>query len=343
MSDRILKACRREAVDATPVWLMRQAGRYMKEYWTYRDKYSFLEMVKTPEVATAITMQPVNAYDVDAAIIFQDLLPILEPMGLDLDYVKGKGPVIHNPIRTVADIDALTLKPAEETMSFAGEAIKMTLKELDGRIPLIGFAGAPFTLVCYAMEGGSSRNYVIAKGLMYGQPDQWHRLMDLMAMAIGDYLIAQANAGAQVLQVFDSWIGAVSPADYREFVLPHSQKAIAIAKEKVDAPVIHFGTGTAGTLELLQEAGGDVIGVDWRIDLDVAWNRLGDGVGVQGNLDPVILFAPFDEVKRQAARILDSVKGKPGHIFNLGHGILQHTPVENVRQLVDFVHEYTSE
>jgi len=341
VSDRLLKACRRESVDATPVWLMRQAGRYMKEYWTYRNNYNFLEMVKTPEIATAITMQPVNAYDVDAAIIFQDLLPILEPMGLDLDYVKGTGPVIHNPVRTVADIDALMLKPAEEAMPFAGEAIKMTLKELNGRIPLIGFAGAPFTLVCYAVEGGSSRNYEIAKGLMYGQPEQWHRMMDLMATAIGDYLIAQANAGAQVLQVFDSWIGALSPADYREFVLPHSQKAIAITKEKVDVPVIHFGTGTAGTLELLQEAGGDVIGVDWRIDLDVAWNRLGDGVGVQGNLDPVILFAPFDEVKRQAARILDSVKGRPGHIFNLGHGILQHTPVENVRQLVDFVHEYT--
>ena len=329
VSDRLLKACRRKPVDATPVWLMRQAGRYMKEYWTYRDKYSFLEMVKTPEVATAITMQPVNAYDLDAAIIFQDLLPILEPMGLDLDYVKDKGPVIGNPVRTIADIEALTLKPAEEAMPFACEAIKTTLRELDGRIPLIGFAGAPFTLACYAIEGGGSRNYEISKGL------------DLVAQAIGDYLIAQANAGAQVLQVFDSWVGALSPADYRKFVLPHTQKAIAIVTEKVDVPLIHFGTGTAGTLELLKEAGGDVIGVDWRIDLDVAWARLGDDVGVQGNLDPVVLFAPFDEVKRQAARVLDSVKGKPGHIFNLGHGILQHTPVDNVRQLVDFVHEYT--
>lgn len=341
-SDRFLKACRRECVDATPVWLMRQAGRYMKEYWTYRDHYSFLDMVKTPEISTAITMQPVNAYDVDAAIIFQDLLPILEAMGLDLDYVKGEGPVIHNPIRTVADIDALIVRPAEEAMPYAGAAIRMTVAELDGRIPLIGFAGAPFTLVCYAVEGGSSRNYEIAKGLMYGEPAQWHRLMDMMATAIGDYLIAQARAGARVLQVFDSWVGALSPTDYREYVLPHSQKAIAIAKGEVDVPLIHFGTGTAGILELLKEAGGDVIGVDWRIDIDVAWRRLGDDVGVQGNLDPVVLFAPFEEIERQTRRILDSVRGKQGHIFNLGHGILQRTPVENVRRLVDFVHEYTA-
>ncbi len=341
-SDRFLKACRRECVDATPVWFMRQAGRYMKEYWTYRDRYRFLDMVKTPEISTAITMQPVNAYDVDAAIIFQDLLPILESMGLDLDYVTGEGPVIHNPIRTVADIDALTMRPAEEAMPYAGDAIRMAVAELDGRVPLIGFAGAPFTLVCYAVEGGSSRNYEIAKGLMYGEPAQWHRLMDMMATAIGDYLIAQVRAGARVLQVFDSWVGALSSADYREYVLPHSQKAIAIAKEEMDVPLIHFGTGTAGILELLKEAGGDVIGVDWRIDIDVAWRRLGDDVGVQGNLDPVVLFAPFEEIERQTRRILDSVRGKPGHIFNLGHGILQRTPVENVRRLVDFVHEYTA-
>ena len=223
-----------------------------------------------------------------------------------------------------------------------GDAIRLATAELNGGVPLIGFAGAPFTLVCYAVEGGSSRNCEIAKGWMYGEPAQWHRLMDMMATAIGDYLIAQVRAGARVLQVFDSWVGALSAADYREYVLPHSQKAIAVAKAEVDAPLIHFGTGTAGILELLKEAGGDVIGVDWRIDLDVAWRRLGDHVGVQGNLDPVVLFAPFEEIERQTGRILDSVRGKPGHIFNLGHGILQRTPVENVRKLVDFVHEYTA-
>lgn len=342
MSDRFLKACRKEPVDATPVWFMRQAGRYMKAYWTYRNRYDFLDMVKTPEVAAAITLQPVNAYDVDAAIIFQDLLPILEAMGLELAYVKGAGPVIHNPIRTRADIDALTVKPAEEAMPYTGEAIRTTIAELEGRVPLIGFAGAPFTLVCYAIEGGSSRNYEIAKGLMYGDPNQWHRLMDLMASAIADSLLAQANAGAQALQVFDSWVGALSPADYREYALPHSQKTIALVKQNTAVPLIHFGTGTAGLLELLKEAGGDVIGVDWRVDLDIAWNRLGTEVGVQGNLDPVVLFAPFEAVEQQARRVLDSVQGRRGHIFNLGHGILPRTPVENVRKLIDFVHTYTS-
>jgi uroporphyrinogen decarboxylase len=261
-------------------------------------------------------------------------------MGLHLEYVSGEGPVIHNPIRTATDIDTLTVKPAEETMPYAGQAIRLTCQELNGRIPLIGFAGAPFTLACYAIEGGGSRNYTFAKGLMYSQPDQWHKLMDKMATAIGDYLILQAKAGAQALQLFDSWVGALSPADYREFVLPHSQKAIEIVKSVCNVPVIHFGTGTAGFLPLIKQAGGDVIGVDWRIDLSEAWNQLGN-VAVQGNMDPVILFAPFSEIKRQASNILNSVKGRPGHIFNLGHGILQHTPVENVRQLIDFVHDHT--
>jgi uroporphyrinogen decarboxylase len=339
-ADRFLNACQKKPVDATPVWLMRQAGRYMAEYRAMKDKYEFLEMVKTPDLATEVTLQPVNAYEVDAAIIFQDLLPILEPMGLNLEYVRGEGPVIHNPIRTVADIDALTIKPAEEATPYTFDAIRQLRRELDGKVPLIGFAGAPFTLVSYAVEGGGSRNYTFAKGLMYGQQDQWHRLMDMMATAIGHNLAAQARAGAQVLQMFDSWIGALSAADYREFVLPYSKKAIDLAREGGDVPVIHFGTGTAGILHLIKEAGGDVIGVDWRIDLDVAWDGLGD-VAVQGNLDPVILFAPIDEIKRQTTRILDSVKGRPGHIFNLGHGILQHTPVEHVGQLIDFVHDYT--
>ena len=341
MAHRLLKACKREVVDKTPVWLMRQAGRYMKEYWTFRDKYGFLEMVKIPEVAAQITMQPVNAYDLDAAIIFQDLLPILEPMGLELEYRKGEGPVFLNPIRSATDVDALKPCEAESTMDFTRGAIQETLSLLDGRMPLIGFAGAPFTLACYAIEGGSSRSYTIAKSMMYGETKVWHRLMEKMSKAITEYLLLQVDAGVHVVQVFDSWVGALSPSDYREFVLPHTKEAIQAVKAQTDIPLIHFGTGTAGFLPLLKEAGGDVIGVDWRYDLATAWDQLGDDVGVQGNLDPVVLFSPFEEVKRQTARILDSVKDRPGHIFNLGHGILQHTPVENVRQLVVFVHSYT--
>ena len=339
-TDRFLKACRREPVDATPVWLMRQAGRYMPAYRKLKEKYAFLEMVKTPDIATEITLQPVNAFNVDAAIVFQDILPILEPMGLQLEYVGGEGPVIHNPVRTPADVDALTIRPAAEAMDFAATAIRQVRRALGDRVPLIGFSGAPFTLVCYAVEGGASRDFRIAKGLMYGQPEIWRRLMEKMAAAVGDYLQTQAAAGAQALQLFDSWVGALSPADYEEYVLPHTRRAIETVREKHDLPVVHFGTGTSGMLPLLKRAGGDVVGVDWRIELNEAWDRLGADVAVQGNLDPTVLFATVPEIERQAARILDGVRGRPGHIFNLGHGILQHTPVENVAALVEFVHAY---
>jgi len=340
-ADRFLRACRREPVDATPIWLMRQAGRYMSEYRALRERYSILELIKTPDLATEVTLQPIKAFNLDAAIIFADILTLLESIGLELEFVKGDGPVIHNPIRTRVDVEALTVRPSEETLGFTLQAIRQVKNELAGKVPLIGFSGAPFTLASYAIEGGGSRNYVMAKSLMYEQPQVWHNLMEKLAVAVGDYLRAQAAAGAQVLQLFDSWIGALSPADYQEYVLPHSGRAIEIATSERDVPLIHFGTGTAGLLPLLKAAGGDVIGVDWRIDLTAAWNQLGDNVAVQGNLDPVILFAPVSEIKKQAARILDSVTGKPGHIFNLGHGILQHTPVEHVAVLVDFVHEYT--
>ncbi len=339
-ASRFLNACRREAVDVTPVWLMRQAGRYMPEYRRLKEKYAFLEMVKTPELATEITLQPVEAFDVDAAIVFQDILPILEPMGLKLEYVGGEGPVIHNPIRTPADVESLAVRPAAEAMDFAMAAIRQLRRALDGSVPLIGFSGAPFTLVCYAVEGGASRDYRHAKGLMYEQPETWRRLMEKMSAAVGDYLQSQAAAGAQALQLFDSWAGALSPGDYEEYVLPHTRRAIEMVADTYDVPVIHFGTGTSGILPLMKRAGGDVIGVDWRIDLDEAWNRLGTDVAVQGNLDPTALFAPVPVIERQAARILDSVRGRPGHIFNLGHGILQHTPVEHVSALVDFVHAY---
>ena len=340
-ADRFLRACAKQDVDRTPVWLMRQAGRYMAEYRALKDRYDFLEMVKTPDLATQVTLQPVEAYDLDAAIIFQDILPVLESMGLELEYVKGEGPVIHNPVRTSSAVEALQVHPAEEVMGFTVDAIKQTRVALNDRIPLIGFGGAPFTLACYAIEGGSSRNYINAKGMMYGAPELWHRLMTKVSEAVAGYLAAQASAGAQALQLFDSWVGALSPADYETYVLPHSQSVIDMVKAEFDLPFIHFGTGTSGMLPQIKAAGGDVIGVDWRIDMAKAWQILGDDVAVQGNLDPVILFAPEGEIKRQAARVLDSVKGRPGHIFNLGHGILQHTPVEHVSALVDFVHDYT--
>lgn len=341
-ADRLLHACRREPVDATPIWLMRQAGRYMAEYRALREHYSILELIKTPDLATEVTLQPIKAFDLDAAIIFADILPPLEGMGLELEFVKGDGPVIHNPLRRAADIETLATPPVEETLGFTLQAIKQVKNELAGRIPLIGFSGAPFTLASYAIEGGSSRQYLLTKGLMYEQPRVWHTLLGKLALVIGNYLQAQAAAGAQALQLFDSWIGTLSPADYQEFVLPHSRRAIEIARLDSKVPLINFGTGTSGMLPLIKEAGGDVIGLDWRTDLASAWRQLGDDVAVQGNLDPAVLFAPTPEIKKQATRILDSVNGKPGHIFNLGHGILQHTPVEHVAALIDFVHEYTS-
>lgn len=337
-----LSACRRQPTPVTPVWMMRQAGRYMPEYRAVKARYaSMLDMVKNPEVATEITLQPVRAFALDAAIIYADILTLLEGMGLKLEFVKEHGPVIHNPVKSASDIDALANPPPEEALAYTLDAIRLTRRELAGRIPLIGFSGAPFTLACYAIEGGGSRDFVAAKTLMYTQPRAWHALMEKLSVAVGRYLIAQANAGAEALQLFDSWVGALSPADYRAYVLPHSARTIALVKAETRAPVIHFGTGTAGILHLIKEAGGDVIGVDWRIDLAEAWDRLGPDVAVQGNFDPVILFSSPDEIRRQTARILDSVRGRPGHIFNLGHGIMQHTPVENVRLLADFVHEYS--
>ena len=338
---RFLRACERLPVDVTPIWLMRQAGRYMSEYRELRKSYGILEMIKTPELACEVTMQPIRAFDLDAAIIFADILPPLEGMGLNLEFVKGEGPVIHNPVRTMADVDTLRTPAPEESLFFTLEAIKLVRRELESRdIPLIGFSGAPFTLACYAIEGGGSRNYRQAKGLMMSKPALWRRLMVKFSEVVGQYLLAQARAGAQVLQLFDSWVGTLSPADYRQYVMPYSERAIKIASP-AGVPIIHFGTNTNGMLELIRDAGGDVIGVDWRIDLDDAWRRLGPEVAIQGNLDPIALLAPWPELKERARLVLDSAAGRPGHIFNLGHGILPQTPRHNVRQLVDFVHEYS--
>ncbi|MBZ0300215.1 MAG: uroporphyrinogen decarboxylase [Anaerolineae bacterium] len=338
---RFLRACRREPVDATPIWLMRQAGRYMAEYRALREKYSILEMIQTPELACEVTMQPIQAFELDAAIIFADILPPLAGMGLDLEFVRGEGPVLHNPVRSVGDVDRLRVHPPEEVLSFTLEAIRLARAELDSRgIPLIGFSGAPFTLAAYAVEGGSSRNYIEVKRFMMAEPEAWDRLMTKLSEVVGHYLLAQAQAGAQALQVFDSWVGNLSPADYRAHVMPYTQRALAIARQ-VGVPIIHFGTDTSGMLDLMREAGGDVIGVDWRIDLGTAWTQLGDGVAVQGNLDPIALFAPWPELEKRAQQVLDQAGGRPGHIFNLGHGILPNTPVDNVKRLVHFTHEYS--
>ena len=338
---RFLKAARREPVDAVPIWLMRQAGRYMPEYRQLREKYTILELIKTPELALEVTMQPIHAFDLDAAIIFADILPPLEGMGLDLDFVKGEGPIIYNPVRTTADVERLATPPPQEALSFTLKAIELTRQTLDERgIPLIGFSGAPFTLASYAVEGGSSKDKLHLKGLMYAEPKAWHTLMDKLATVAGNYLLAQAQAGAQALQLFDSWVGELSPQDYRDYVQPYSQKALTIAKQ-AGVPLIHFGTNTSGMLTEIRDAGGDVIGVDWRIDIDKAAAILGDNVAVQGNLDPLALHAPWAELEKRARHILNSMYGRNGFIFNLGHGILQTTPVDNVKRLVDFVHEYS--
>ncbi len=331
-----MRACRREQAPYTPVWLMRQAGRYMKEYRDVRAKYSFLEMCKQPEVASEVTVYAAHRLNVDAAIIFADILLIIEPMGLELEFAKGEGPVIHNPVRSAQDVDRVREVEDVSSLDYVYEAVRITRRELKANIPLIGFCGAPFTLASYICEGGGSKNYVNTKRLMYTDAGAWHALMSKIASALSQYLNAQIEAGAQAVQIFDSWVGALSPDDYREYVLPHTREVIRGVTPGV--PVIHFGTGTATLLELQKEAGGDVIGLDWRVRLDEAWARLGD-VAVQGNFDSIALFTNPEVVRKRAQDVLDRAANRPGHIFNLGHGILPETPVENVVALVDAVHE----
>jgi uroporphyrinogen decarboxylase len=339
---RFLRACRRQPTDATPIWLMRQAGRYMPAYRRVRQRHSLLDIVRTPELACEVTLQPVDAFRVDAAIVFADILPLLEGMGLGVEFTSDDGPRITKPLRSTAEIDALTVVPAEQAAPFTLEAVRLVRQELDGRgIPLIGFSGAPFTLASYAIEGGGSRDLHRTKLLMASEPTAWKSLMSKLGDVVGHYLLAQARAGAQVLQLFDSWVGALGPEDYRGHVLPYSRRALQIAAQ-AGVPVIHFGVNTHGILELVGEAGGDVVGVDWRVPLDHAWRRLGPNVAVQGNLDPVMLLAPWPELERRARIILDQVAGRPGHIFNLGHGVLPQTPPDNVARLVDLVHSHSS-
>jgi uroporphyrinogen decarboxylase len=340
VNDRFLRACRRQPVDATPVWFMRQAGRYMPEYRALRAKYSLLELCREPSLAVQVTLQPVDAIDVDAAILFSDLLVPFEPMGLAFDFVQGEGPSIEQPIRAASDVDRLREFEPRESLAHVLETIRILRRELEGRVPLIGFGGAPFTLAAYAIEGGPSREYLRTKTFMYSEPRAWHRLCERLADAVAGYMHAQIEAGAQAIQIFDSWAGALGRSDYREFVLPHTRR-IFDSLAPTGVPLIHFGVGTTAILTDLAEAGGDVIGVDWRQGIDTAWASLGFDRAVQGNLDPALLFAPTDRLLAAADNVLERAGGRPGHIFNLGHGILPGTPVEHVQLLARHVHDRT--
>ena len=335
-----LRACRREKTAFTPIWLMRQAGRYLPEYRALRAKHDFLTLCKTPAAATEVTLQPIERLGVDAAILFADILLVLEPLGVGLEFTRGEGPRISRPVRSAEDVSRLAPVDVPSSVSFVFETVRLVCKALADRVPLVGFAGAPFTLASYLIEGGASREFLQTKRFMRAEPAAWHALMARLAGITAEYLNGQIDAGAQAVQLFDSWVGTLSPADYREFVLPHSRAVLSRLTPGV--PTIHFGTGTATLLELMKDAGGDVIGLDWRVELGPTWDRLGAEVAVQGNLDPAILLAPVPEIRRAVGAILDGAARRPGHIFNLGHGVHQETPVDHLRALVDMVHEMSA-
>ncbi|MEA2536522.1 MAG: uroporphyrinogen decarboxylase [Chloroflexota bacterium] len=338
MSDRFLRACRREPVDATPVWFMRQAGRSFAAYRRLRERYGILELAKTPELCAEVTLMPVRELGVDAAVLFADIMLPLEPMGVDLRIEPEVGPIIERPIRSAADVAAL--RPFDpDGVSFTLEAIGLVRRELDGRAGVIGFSGAPFTLACYLIEGRPSRDYALAKAFMYREPTAWHELMARLSTMVVSYLRAQVAAGAQVVQVFDSWVGGLGPSDYAAFVQPHVRRIFAGLH---DVPAIHFGTSTAALLELMADAGGDVIGIDHRQSLGDAWRRVGHDRGIQGNLDAARLLAGWAATEAGARDVLAEADGRPGHVFNLGHGVLPETDTGQLRRLVDFVHEQTS-
>jgi uroporphyrinogen decarboxylase len=319
---------------------MRQAGRYMAEYRAIREKYSLIEICQHPEIAAEVSLQPIRALGVDAAILFADILLPVIPLGLGLEFAKGEGPVIASPVRSLDDVRKMRPFDAEADLGYVLEAIRILRGALNG-IPLIGFCGAPFTVASYIIEGGSSREFLKTKLMMYSAPEVFHALMEKLSDVLSNYLVAQIRAGAHAVQVFDSWVGALSPQDYETFVLPYSQKVLQAA-EAMNVPVIHFGTNTTTLLPLMKRAGGSVLGLDWRLPLDDGWKLIGYDRAVQGNLDPVTLFAPISEIKARVHDILLRAECRPGHIFNLGHGILQHTPVDNVKAVVDLVHEYSS-
>jgi uroporphyrinogen decarboxylase len=335
-----LEACLRRPTPFTPVWLMRQAGRYMPEYRALRARHGFLELCKTPAAAAEVTLQPIERLGVDAAILFADILLVLEPLGVGLEFTKGDGPRIQRPVRSVEDVRRMPSVDVAEAVGYVFETVRIVRKALDERVPLIGFAGAPFTLASYLIEGGPSREFLATKRFMREERTAWDALLTRLADITAEYLNGQIAAGVQAVQLFDSWVGTLSPADYREHVLPYSQRAIRGLLPGV--PVIHFGTGTATLLPLMKEAGGDVIGLDWRVEIGPTWERLGHDVAVQGNLDPAILLSSTGEIRRAAKQILDAVAGWPGHVFNLGHGVHKETPVDHVIALVDIVHELSA-
>jgi uroporphyrinogen decarboxylase len=336
-NSRLLKAARLEPTDTTPVWIMRQAGRYLPEYMSVRSKVTFIELCKRPELAAEVTLTAQRVLGVDAAILFADLLPMLEPMGIDLEYAKGEGPVIHNRLRTAADVDRFHELETVDSLQFVFDAVRLIRRDLPADIPLLGFAGAPFTLASYVIEGGGSKNYVDTKRLMYSDDGAWRTLMERLSRSLVRYINAQIDAGCQAVQLFDSWAGCLSPADYRRYVLPYTQQVIQGIHP--GTPVINFLTGNPALLPLLRESGGNVIGLDWRVDLADGWKTVGYDVGVQGNLDPVSLMADLPTLRQRAKAVLDAAGSRPGHIFNLGHGVFPEVPPENVKALVEMVHE----
>lgn len=336
-NDTFLKACKGEAVSHTPIWLMRQAGRYMPEYMTLREKHPILEMMKSPELAAEVTMQPVNAFDLDAAIIFADILTLLEPMGLNLEFIPGRGPVFHNPIQDLQDINALKQVNAVKQIAFTLDAIRLSRELLNNKIPLIGFSGAPFTLACYAVNGGGSKDFDNVRGWMFENPGRWSELMDRLTDGVIDYLLAQIEAGAQTLQLFDSWAGCLSVADYERYAAPWTRKIFETLAGKV--PTIHFSANGGHLLEQIAEMPVDVIGLDWRVNPTQVMERLGTDRVYQGNLDPACLLASDEAALSGAAEVIKTLKPAKGHIFNLGHGVIKTTPPERVRKLVDAVHK----
>lgn len=338
MTGRFLDACRRRPTDVRPVWFMRQAGRYLKQYREIRAKTGILDICKRPDLAAAVTLQPVEILDVDAAIIFADLLLPVEPMGLKLKFVAGEGPHIDNPVRTSSDVDSVSISNTDD-LQYVSEAIQIVVRQLAGRVPVIGFVGAPFTLASYMIEGGPSKSFIETKKLMHGDETLWRRLMGKLVDVLGPFAIGQVAAGARAIQVFDSWVGALGPDDYVRYVAPYSRALIERIRT-ASVPVIHFGTGCSGYFRELHAAGGDVMGCDWRINIDQAWMDISYRSAIQGNLDPAVLFAPLPELKARVHELLRRTGARPGHIFNLGHGILPETPVDHVRAVVDFVREF---
>jgi len=337
---RFVRACLRQPVDHTPVWFLRQAGRYMPEYQAVRRHHSLLQICKNPDLAAEVTITAAEKLDVDAAIIFADLLLPLEGMGLDFEFLAGEGPVIHQPVRTATDVENLRIDRAHE-LGYVAEAIRKVVAHFNDRIGIVGFCGAPFTLASYMIEGGGSRNYIFTKTMMYREPSVWQLLLEKLATVLEQYAAQQVEAGADVIQIFDSWAGALSPTDYRDFVLPITTRLVRRV-QALGVPVIYFGVDTATLLPAMRETGADVIGLDWRVPLDQGWAALGHAVAVQGNLDPITLFANEDLLRQRVRQILEQAAGRPGHIFNLGHGIVPGTPVENVQRVVQYVREFSS-